>query len=108
MDESAFYLLEQLQALGTVTAKRMFGGYGFFCNGLMFGLVADQQLYLKVGKYNVARYEERGLPAFRYARRDKWVELSYRLAPEELIDEPDELMVWAADAIAAAQCARGV
>ncbi len=108
MDEGISYLLEQLQPLGAVSARRMFGGHGIFCDGLMFALIADEQLYFKVDSHNTGNYEQRDLPPFRYQRRHQWVELSYRLAPEELIDEADELILWAADAVAAARRARGV
>ncbi|WP_372864744.1 TfoX/Sxy family protein [Spongiibacter sp.] len=108
MDESIRYLLEQLRPLAGLTARRMFGGYGLFCEGLMFALVADQQLYFKVDEQSVAAYRQRGLPAFRYLRRGVWVSLSYHLAPEELIDEPGALLPWAEAAVAAARRARGV
>lgn len=108
MDEGLAYLLEQLQPLGGIRAKPMFGGYGIFCDARMFALVADQQLYFKVDAHNQAAYEARGLGAFGYRRGDKWVSLSYRAVPEELIDEPEALRLWAAAAIAAARRAGGV
>ena len=46
------FLLEGLQPLGAVSARRMFGGYGIYCEGVMFGLVADDALYLKVDATN--------------------------------------------------------
>jgi len=49
-NDNAFitHLLELLEEFPDVTAKRMFGGHGIFRDGLMFGLVADSMLYLKV------------------------------------------------------------
>lgn len=35
------HLLELLEPFEGVAAKRMFGGYGIFRDGIMFGLVAD-------------------------------------------------------------------
>ena len=37
-------LLELMEPLGPVSARRMFGGYGIYRDGLMFGLVADDEL----------------------------------------------------------------
>ncbi len=108
MDESIEFLLEQLRPVGELRARRMFGGYGLFCGELMFALVADQRLYFKVDALNMAAYEKRQLPAFCYARRGKMVRLSYRLAPEEVIDDAAALLPWAIAAVAAASRARGV
>lgn len=42
------YVLDQLSAAGAVTARSMFGGVGLYCQGLFFGLIDDDTLYLKV------------------------------------------------------------
>lgn len=41
------YILEQLQSAGNVTAKRMFGEYGLFCDGVFFAVICDNQLFVK-------------------------------------------------------------
>lgn len=41
------YLLEQAAGAGTVTAKPMFGEYGFYVDGKMVGSLCDDQLYVK-------------------------------------------------------------
>ena len=41
------YVTEQLQGAGSVRAKRMFGEYGLFCDGLFFAVVCADQLFLK-------------------------------------------------------------
>ena len=41
------YLLEQCSGAGTITAKRMFGEYGLYCDGKVFAFVTDDQLFLK-------------------------------------------------------------
>jgi DNA transformation protein len=40
------YLLELLEPFGGVKVRAMFGGFGIFRRDLMFGLVADDTLYL--------------------------------------------------------------
>ena len=42
------YVTEQLQQAGNVRAKRMFGEYGLFCDGIFFGVICDDQLFVKV------------------------------------------------------------
>jgi DNA transformation protein len=57
------YLLELLAPLHA-TSRAMFGGFGIYRNGLMFALVADDQLYAKVDASNKADYEEAGSQPF--------------------------------------------
>ena len=42
------YVLDQLQMVGAVTAKAMFGGIGLYRAGVFFGLMDDDALYFKV------------------------------------------------------------
>lgn len=96
------HLLELLEPMNGVTAKRMFGGHGIFCNGLMFGLVADSTLYLKVDDENKADFEARGLGPFTYTGKGKPISMSYYQAPEETLDNSDDMLAWAERAYAAA------
>jgi DNA transformation protein len=41
------YLLEQSAGAGTMTAKKMFGEYGLYCDGKVMAFVADDQLFIK-------------------------------------------------------------
>ena len=41
------YLVEQMAAAGAVTARPMFGEYGVYCDGKMFAIIADEQLFIK-------------------------------------------------------------
>jgi DNA transformation protein and related proteins len=89
------YLLELLSPLPDVSAKRMFGGYGIFRNGLMFALVADATLYFKVDDQTQVHYDERGLEAFTYSKEGKVMRMSYYRAPEEALDGSDGMCEWA-------------
>ena len=44
--ETVDFILEQMSEAGTVTAKKMFGEYGIYCNGKMVASVCDDQLFL--------------------------------------------------------------
>lgn len=41
------YILEQGADAGTMTAKKMFGEYGLYCDAKIVALVCDDQLYIK-------------------------------------------------------------
>ncbi len=41
------FILEQIAQAGTVSAKKMFGEYGIYCNGKIVALICDDQLFVK-------------------------------------------------------------
>ena len=84
--------------------RRMFGKTGVFCDGLMFGIVTDNTLYLRVDDQNQAAFREAAsFPPLNYKKKDDLIDLSFWRAPERLFDEPDELVEWARIALAAAR-----
>ena len=42
------FTAEQLSEAGTITYRKMFGEYGVYCDGIFFGTVEDNQLYIKI------------------------------------------------------------
>jgi DNA transformation protein and related proteins len=99
----AEFLREQLDPLGRVTMRRMFGKTGVFCDGLMFGMVTDDILYLRVDEHNRAAFKEAEVfPPLSYEKQGSTIDLSFWRTPERLYDEPDELVMWARVALAAA------
>src|ERR1700732_5213216 len=88
--------------------KRLFGGAGLYAAGLMFGLMFDGAIYLKVDEASIPDFEREGSRPFVYTRakspgRVDRASLSYWRLPERLYDDPDELAVWAGRALAIAQ-----
>ena len=41
------YIADQCSGAGDIVAKKMFGDYGIYCNGKIFGLICDEHFYLK-------------------------------------------------------------
>lgn len=106
-DDLKALLEEHLAPLGPVVIKRMFGGGGVFLDGLMFGLVVEDVLYLKSDQGNRAAFVAEGLEPFTYAKTSgATTVMSYWRTPERLLDEPDELRDWARQAYAAARRSR--
>ncbi|MGZ5906129.1 MAG: TfoX/Sxy family protein [Reyranella sp.] len=103
-DSFAEFLREQLAPLGRITMRRMFGKTGVFCGGVMFGMVTDNMLYLRVDGHNRAAFKEaESAPPLSYEKKGNTIDLSFWRAPERLFDEPDELVRWAQLALAAAR-----
>jgi len=82
-----------------VFPKRMFGGWGLFKEGIMFGLITGDELFFKVDKSNQEKYEERDSHPFIYTRQGKEVALSYWLVPEEIMEDSYALIDWALDSL---------
>lgn len=94
----AAFVVDLMQVVGPVYSKRMFGGHGIFLDGLMFGLIADNTLYLKVDDETRSTYEEHGLQAFTYQKQGTSASLSYYEAPEDSLEDLDVMRNWAAPA----------
>jgi len=102
-DSFAEFLREQLAPLGSLSLRRMFGKTGVFCDGVMLGMVADNTLYFRVDDENKAFFQEAAaFPPLNYAKKGESIDLAFWRAPERLFDEPEELVTWAKQALAAA------
>lgn len=99
----ADYLRDLFSAFGPVTVRRMFGGAGIYADGVMFALVADEIIYLKVDDETASAFEREGLAPFTYSKKPgQQAVMSYRRMPDRCYDDPDELARWATHARAAA------
>lgn len=103
---------ELFAPLGPVDVKRMFGGAGVFSQGLMFGLIADDVLYLKADHALHEALAAEGSQRFVWVpssgpRAGEAVPMSYWSMPEAALDDPELASVWGrrAHAVALAQAA---
>jgi DNA transformation protein and related proteins len=100
------FIMDLLAPLDPV-ARRMFSGVGLFHGGVMFGLLVRDAFYLRVDDRTREKYERAGSAAFSYMRGDRMVSLAaYYAVPEQLLDQQDELLQWARDAIGAARAVK--
>jgi DNA transformation protein and related proteins len=102
------FIRELFAQFRPVTMKRMFGGAGLYAEGLLFALVFDGAIFLKVDETSIPEFEREGSRPFVYTRakspgRVGRHSLSYWRLPERLYDDPDALAVWAARALVIAQ-----
>ena len=100
--EFVSYVVEFMQSIGPVRAKGMFGGHGIFLEELMFGLISDNILYLKADKETENEFKAKGLEAFTYKKKGKEFKMSYYQAPEEALEDGEEMNSWANKAYSAA------
>lgn len=96
--EFATHVVDLLDPFGPCEAKRMFGGFGIFHQGLMFGLIADGNLYLKADAESKELFVAEGSEAFSYYKKEKEYKLSYFLAPEAFFEDREACLYWAGTA----------
>ena len=89
------YVLEQLSTLQGVSSRRMFGGVGLYCDGVIFGLIAGDVLYFKANGANRADYESRGMGQFRPFKDKPKLSMSYYEVPADVLEDRDECATWA-------------
>ncbi len=101
-DEYMTYVIDQLDAVGPVQARRMFGGAGLYLDGLFFALIADDVLYFKVDDSNRPDFEDAGMGPFR-PFPDKSYVMQYYEVPIEVLENRDNLRDWAKKALLVAE-----
>jgi len=97
-DEYLTYVIDQLDCIGPVRARKMFGGAGLYFDDLFFALVADDVLYFKVDDSNRPDYEAAGMNPFK-PFPDKSNVMQYYEVPIEALENRETLRDWAQKAI---------
>jgi DNA transformation protein and related proteins len=96
------FVLDQLEDLGPVTPRSMFGGVGLYCRDLFFGIIARDVLYLKVDDVTRGDYERAGMQPFKpYPKRS--ATMQYYAVPVEILESAADLVTWARKAVGAAR-----
>lgn len=101
-NEFVDYVVELMADWAPVSARKMFGGYGLYREGVMFALVASDELFFKTDADNVAQFERASSRPFVYQGQDRMVQMSYWSAPATSLDSPAEMSNWCQSAYGAA------
>jgi DNA transformation protein and related proteins len=96
-DSFKTFVLDQLQELDDVEARRMFGGHGLYQDETFFGIIHKGRLYFKTDEDTVAAYRRRKMKPFH--PKPKQTLRSYYQVPVEIIEDGDRLGAWAEAAI---------
>jgi DNA transformation protein len=95
------FVLDQLEELGDVHPRAMFGGVGLYQRGVFFGIIAGDVLYLKVDATTRNDYVRAGMQPFMpYPYRGGTMQ--YYAVPVDVLESATELATWAARAVRAA------
>ena len=52
------YIVDQCSGAGEIAVKKMMGDYCIYCNGILFGLICDNNLYIKSTDQGAAQLKE--------------------------------------------------
>jgi DNA transformation protein len=103
------FVEDQLHALGAVSVRRMFGGYGLYRGARFFGILHRGRLYFKTDAQSRRHYLAHGMLPFRPNPRQTLA--SYYEVPAAILEDAEELVTWARRAVGvgpASPRARGV
>lgn len=99
LNEPQALALAQLSQVVPVQPKAMFGGIGLYSDGLFFALMDEARLYLKVDDGNRPDFEARGLGPFHPYPERGGPAMQYYPVPDDVLDDPGELRLWAEAAL---------
>jgi DNA transformation protein and related proteins len=100
------FVLEQLgRSVASVHSRRMFGGVGIYSGDLFFAIIHDDAVYFKTDASTQIDFEEQGMGPFR-PMGDGAASMSYHQLPEDILENPETLCMWADKAIAVARQAK--
>jgi DNA transformation protein len=90
------YITDLFAPFGDVKIKLMFGGAGIYFKDQMFGLIADERIYLKANDTTRPAFEREGSKPFVFeSKNGETIATSYLEVPPRLLDDTDELAKWA-------------
>jgi DNA transformation protein and related proteins len=93
------FVLDQLAALPDVRAKAMFGGQGLYQGERFLGILMGGRLYFKTNEQTRLAYLKRGMSPFIYEKARQTTTLNYYEVPPEVLEDPEQLVAWAGEAI---------
>jgi DNA transformation protein len=98
-DSFKAFVLDQLGALPDLRAKAMFGAHGLYSDGKFFGIIDDGRIFFKTDAKSQVDYTSRGMGPFTYEAKGKLMTMSYHEVPPDVLEQPQELTLWAQRAI---------
>jgi DNA transformation protein and related proteins len=94
------FVLEQLEGLGNVTSRRMFGGVGLYQDDRFFSIIMEDTLYFKVNDATRGDYVARGMGQFRPYPNKPHLSMTYYEVPADVLEDADECVAWARRSVA--------
>jgi DNA transformation protein len=88
----------KLAPLGHFRARPMFGGYGLYLDGAIFGLIGWDKVWFRVDDKSRPDYLKAGMEPFTYSRDRRAVTMAYFRCPDAILGDGAKLRKWAKEA----------
>lgn len=98
-DDFFAFVQDQLAPWSRIDKKRMFGVLGLYREGLMFGIIARNMVYLKVDDSNKQKYIDAGSESLKVFKSNSEVPSYYEL-PVDVLEDADTFREWAEESYA--------
>ena len=96
------HLKDLFSPFGDISIRKMFGGAGIYCDGRIFAIADDDDVWLKVDDVSREEFEAAGLKPFEVEMQGKKGTMSYYKPPDDIYDDEDALRHWTGLALGAA------
>ena len=103
-DSFTDFIIDQLAQVGRIQYRHMFNSFGLYHNGLFFGLTNEGRLFFKTNHETSKQYKTAGMVPFTPSA--KQCLKNYFEVPAEILEDSDELTIWALQAIDIAHTTR--
>lgn len=102
-DEGLYaWVQEAMEPLGAVTMRKMMGGATLYLDGTIFAILDEGEIWLKADSESDALWDAEGCEKFSVTFKDGKVDvMNYRRAPQDVYDDPEAMLRWAALAVEA-------
>ena len=91
------FILDQLIDLSHIVASPMFSSWGLYSDNIFFGIINNGRLYFKTNEITSQKYKDQGMKAFQPSDKQKLK--NYFEVPGDIMEDSDELLKWAKEAI---------
>ena len=100
-EEFTNFILDQLALWEEVDIRKMFGGIGLYSRGVMFGVIYEDTVFLKVDDLSREKYESHGSGPFIPFQGRPTIK-SYYEVPSDILLNRQSFVEWADEALVVA------
>lgn len=94
------HVSDLLSPIGALTEGKFFGGHAFKYRQVQFAMIMGSTLYFRVNEHTRGRFELAGSKPFSYSTKNGVVQVrKYFAVPQQILENQEELLVWAKQAI---------
>ena len=104
LESTLSFVLERLTPVASLHTRPMFGAISIYGDGVIFAMIHDDQLYFKVGDWNLADFEAAESEPFRPYGDERT--MAYWTVPPDVLDDADAMVAWGRKALEGARTAK--